>query len=69
MNRLREIRKQRGFTQQELGRAVGKYQPFIYNIEKGYYDPTMQEKETLVRVLEVDISDIFPETLDRGEIS
>ena len=69
MNRLKETRKQKGFTQQELGRAVGKYQPFIYNIERGYYNPTMQEKETLARVLGVDICDIFPETLDGGEIS
>ena len=60
MNRLKEIRKQKGLTQQELGRAVGKYQSFIHNIERGYYKPTMQEKEALARLLGVEISDIFP---------
>ena len=65
MNRLKEIRKQKGFTQQELGRTVGKYQTFIYNIEREYYVPTIQEKEILAKVLEVDVSELFPDT-DEG---
>ena len=60
MNRLREIRKQRRITQQELGRAVGKYQSYIHNIEKGYYTPSMQEKEYLAMSLELKVTDIFP---------
>ncbi len=62
MNRLREVRKQKGFIQQELGRAVGKYQTYIYLIEKGYLNPPIHEKEALARVLDVDVSDIFPDT-------
>lgn len=61
MNRLKQIRKQKGFTQTELGRAIGKYQPFIYNIEKHYYVPIEEEKEKLTQVLGVSVTDIFSE--------
>ena len=61
MNNLRKIRKQKGFTQYELGKAIGKYQTRIWHIEKGYYRAKEWEKEALARVLGVDINDIFPD--------
>ncbi len=61
MNWLKQIRKQRGFTQMRLGKAIGKYQPFIHNIEKHYYVPTEEEKQMLAQALGVSVSDIFPQ--------
>ena len=61
MNRLKEIRKQEGFTQVELGKEVGKYQSFIHNIERCYYFPTEKEKQELAQALGVSIPDIFPD--------
>jgi DNA-binding XRE family transcriptional regulator len=59
MNKLKEIRRQKRLTQIELGQAIGKYQSFIHNIEKGYYLPTDEEKQLLAQVLRVNVSDIF----------
>jgi len=62
MNRLKELRLQKGFTQYELGKAIGKYQTRIWHIEKGYYPAKEWEKEALARVLNVDVDNIFPLT-------
>jgi transcriptional regulator with XRE-family HTH domain len=60
MNRLREERKNRGLSQYELGRLVGKYQSRIWQIEKGYLKPGESEKQTIAEVLEVDVTMLFP---------
>lgn len=60
MNKLREIRKQRGLTQYELGKAIKKYQALIWQIEKGYCQAKVRVKLALAQVLGVGISDIFP---------
>jgi transcriptional regulator with XRE-family HTH domain len=62
MNRLRKIRKLKGFTQYELGKAIGKYQSRIWQWENGFYVPKEHEKQALARVLNVDVNDIFPDT-------
>ena len=62
MNKLREIRKQRGLTQYELGKAIGKYVSFISNVETGKLSPWTSEKEALAKALGVQVSDIFPKT-------
>jgi len=61
MNNLRKIRKQKSLTQYELGKAIGKYQALIWQIEKGYCQPKVRIKLTLAQVLGVGISDIFPD--------
>lgn len=61
MNRLREIRKQKGLTQYELGKAIGKYASFITKVERGKFWPWMSDREALAKVLGVQISDIFPD--------
>ena len=64
MNNLRKIRKQKGFTQYELGKAIGKYQTRIWHIEKGYYPAKEWEKKALARVLGVNVSEIFTDTVE-----
>jgi len=59
MNRLREIRKQKELTQTELGKAVGKYQPYVHLIERHDYKTTAEQKQTLANVLGVTVEDIF----------
>lgn len=60
MNRLREIRKQRGLTQDELGKAIGKYASFMSKVEAGKYWPWTSDREALAKTLGVQVSDIFP---------
>lgn len=62
MNKLKEIRKLRGLTQYELGRAIGRSQAFIWQVEHGYHHPRIWDKRALAEVLRVQVSDIFSET-------
>lgn len=61
MNKMRKTREKKGLSQYELGRAIGKYQSRIWQIEKGYYPPKEWEKEAIAKVLGLDVNEIFPE--------
>lgn len=61
MNRLKEIRRSKGMTQHELGKAIGLYQTRIFQLEREYYIPRKSEKQTLAKALKVSIKDIFPD--------
>ena len=60
-NKLKMVRERKGFTQYELGRLLGKYQSWVWQIENSYSVPSEQEKEALAKVLEVDVDEVFPE--------
>lgn len=53
--RLRELRKARGWSQQFLADSAGLTNSAISQIEKGYYLPKMDTLETLVRALGADL--------------
>jgi len=61
MNRLKELRQEKGLTQYELARLIGRYQSKVWLWEKGYYQPNEQEKMEIARVLGVEINKIFPD--------
>jgi DNA-binding XRE family transcriptional regulator len=61
MNKLKELRQQKGLTQYELARLIGRYQSKVWLWEKGYYRPKEREKREIARVLGVDVDEIFPE--------
>lgn len=56
MNRIAQLRKQKGLNQQQLGRAMGAAQNTISNWENGKRDP---DHETCIR-----LADFFNVTLD-----
>jgi putative transcriptional regulator len=58
-NRLKEIRLQKGYTQESLGQAVEVTRQSIIAIEKGRYRPSVELALKLARVLETPIDDIF----------
>ena len=62
MNKLKETRKLKGLTQYQLGKTIGKYASFISKVETGKLWPWTSEKEALAKALDVQVSDIFPET-------
>lgn len=47
MNRLRELRKEKGLTTTELGEIIGCSNPTITNYERGYRKP---DPETLLKL-------------------
>lgn len=58
-NRLRELREERGLTQEELARALGVTRQTIIAIEKGKYDPSLRLAFKIARFFGLKIEDVF----------
>lgn len=58
-NRIRELREQKGWSQQELGSRLGVSRQTIISIEKGKYDPSLPLAFTIARVFGSSIERIF----------
>lgn len=57
--RIKELRKTKGLTQEQLAEILGLYQKQIGNIETGSYFTTMPNLEKLANALGVEIKDLF----------
>ncbi len=57
--KLREIRKTKGWTAQKLSERSGIDKNQIYYIEHGHHQPTIFTLECLCRALEIKSSDIL----------
>ena len=62
-NRVRELRSERGWTQQELAKAVGVSRQSINSIERNRYVPSLPLALEFARVFECPTDEIF--TLER----
>jgi len=58
-NRLRELREERGLTQEELAKALGVTRQTIIAIERGRYDPSLKLAFKIARFFGRAIEDIF----------
>lgn len=58
-NRVRELRLERGWTQQELADAVGVSRQSINSVERERYVPSLPLALTFARVFRCSIEDIF----------
>jgi putative transcriptional regulator len=59
LNRVREMRSERGWTQQELADLVGVSRQSINSIENGRYVPSLPLALTFARVFQCTTDDIF----------
>ena len=59
LNRVREMRAERGWTQQELADQVGVSRQSINSIENGRYVPSLPLALTFARVFQCTTDDIF----------
>ena len=68
-NRLRELRKRQGVTQDELASAVGVTRQTILALENGRYDASLRLAYKLSRYFGVTIEDLFfpQEEQQKGE--
>lgn len=66
-NRLRNLREERGLTQEELAKALEVTRQTIIAIERGKYDPSLRLAFKLARFFGVRIEDIFIYEGDPGE--
>ncbi|HVT04521.1 MAG TPA: helix-turn-helix transcriptional regulator [Thermoanaerobaculia bacterium] len=58
-NRVKELRTDRGWTQQELAEAVGVSRQSVNSIERDRYVPSLQLALTFARVFGCTTDDIF----------
>lgn len=62
-NRVRELRKQRGHSQQELAEGLNVTRQTVNAIERGRYDPSLPLAFGIARYFDLPIEQIFqPET-------
>ena len=57
--RIKELRKSKKMTQEQLSEILGLYQKQIGNIETGSYFTTMPNLEKLAEIFDVEIKDLF----------
>ncbi len=58
-NRLRELRMEKGYNQQEMGSLVGVSRQTISLIERGDYNPSITVCLRLAQILGVTVEEIF----------
>lgn len=63
-NRIRELRRARGWTQAEFAARVRATRQTIIAIEAGKYAPSLELAFRIARVLEAPFEDVFQFTLD-----
>ncbi len=59
INRLVELRGERGWTQSDLAQVVGVSRQSIISIEKGRYDPSLGLAFRIAGAFGVQIEDVF----------
>lgn len=59
-NRLRVLRAERAVPQIEVASLIGVGLDRYWRIEKGYYEPTDEERQKLCKLFGVPASDIWP---------
>jgi len=68
-NRLKEIRLQKGFTQESLAEAVGVTRQTIIAVEKDKFVPSVKLALELASALDASLEDIFWLENSKGEKS
>ena len=58
-NRLTELRKERGYSQEKLAELLGVSRQTVISIEKGRFDPSLPLAFQIAAVFERRIEDIF----------
>ena len=58
-NRLAKMRKERGWSQEQLSKKLGVSRQTIISIEKGHFDPSLRLAFRLADVFDSTIENIF----------
>lgn len=65
--RLRQLRRQHGLTQEQLAEAVGISTVALSNIERGVNGPTFETLENIITTLKVSAHELFLFPHDAGD--
>ena len=58
-NRLAKMRKERGWSQEQLSKKLGVSRQTVISIEKGHFDPSLPLAFRLAYIFDSTIEDIF----------
>ena len=58
-NRVRELREQKGLSQEALAFAARVHRTYLGGIERGERNPSLKNINTIARALKVSLSDLF----------
>ena len=58
-NRIGELRKERGITQQSLGDSLGMSRQTIISLENGRYNPSLGLAHAIAKLFDMSIEEIF----------
>lgn len=58
-NRIKELRKKNGITQEDLGSTVGVTRQTIISLENGKYNASLQLAYNIAKYFNVTIEDVF----------
>ena len=62
--RLRQLRKQHGMTQTQVGAVIGKSAPTLYRLETGREPITLRDLRTLAAFFGVSVAEMIEEPCD-----
>jgi putative transcriptional regulator len=68
LNRVKELRGERGWTQEKLAEAVGVSRQSINSIERDRYMPSLALALTFAKVFECPTDEIFQLEIATGEL-
>ena len=57
--RIRNYRKRRGYTQEQLGLSINTSGAYISNIERGVKKPSLDNLASIAEILDVTVNDII----------
>ena len=57
--KVRELRKERGLTQEELSLEIGTDNSYISNIENARYDIPLSRVRLIAKALQIDMRELF----------
>jgi transcriptional regulator with XRE-family HTH domain len=61
---IREVRLERGHTQQSLGDETGIHRNYVGGIERGERSPTVKRIVVIANELKIDLDDLFSRAAD-----
>jgi transcriptional regulator with XRE-family HTH domain len=64
-NRLREVRKGKGISQEKLADLADLHRTYVNDVERGKRNATIATVESLARVLGVSMAEHMPDWVDR----
>jgi putative transcriptional regulator len=59
-NKIKEIREQKGLTQEEVAKKAGILPNYYAKIERGTINTSIEKANKIAKALGVEVSDIFP---------